>query len=102
MNTGKTPFCKGSREKRSKRQKTSACPRITQRHLSELVTKYKKDSIVANVPRSKHLSGTKLEGKYILEVPVQNKPIPQAVLERATKLEILIRDIEIKEYNTIP
>lgn len=47
----------------------------------------------------KALKGGRLKGELILEVPVQNKPIPQTILDEATKNRIIIRDINGKEYN---
>lgn len=45
------------------------------------------------------LRGSRLEGKPILEVPVQTKPIPKKVLDTATEKGITIRDVNGKEYN---
>lgn len=51
------------------------------------------------MPSSKELGGEKLEGIYILEVPVQGRPIPQDIINKANELKIIIRDINGKEYN---
>lgn len=48
---------------------------------------------VANVPSSGPLAGQLLQGQYILEVPVQTNPVPQAVLDAANKAGVLIRDV---------
>jgi hypothetical protein len=39
------------------------------------------------------LVGQKLEGKYVLEVPIQNNPIPQAILDAARNAEVVIRQV---------
>lgn len=45
------------------------------------------------------LKDGRLEGELILEVPVQTKPVPQAILDEANKRGIIIRDITGKVYN---
>ncbi len=40
------------------------------------------------------LKGGQLKGELILKVPVQNKQIPQTILDEATKNRIIIRDIK--------
>jgi len=40
-----------------------------------------------------------IDGQMILEVPVQNNPIPQSVLDEATKWDIDIRDVQGTVYN---
>ena len=42
--------------------------------------------------------GTRLDGRLVLEVPVQTAPVPRAVLDFATEHEIVIRDIAGKVY----
>jgi hypothetical protein len=56
---------------------------------------YKEDSIIANVETSKKygLVGQKLEGKYVLEVPIQNNPIPQAIVDAARNARVEIRQV---------
>jgi hypothetical protein len=56
---------------------------------------YKEDSIIADVQTSRNygLVGQKLEGKYVLEVPIQNNPIPQAILDAARNAEVVIRQV---------
>ena len=43
--------------------------------------------------------GRTLQGQQYLEVPVQNQPIPQAVLDAATDADVLIRDVAGRIYN---
>ena len=42
--------------------------------------------------------GETLRGQMILEVPVQEEPVPERVLRYAAKEKIKIRDINGKEY----
>ena len=69
-------------------------------YIKELTRKYTVGKSIANVPssRNKGLVGKKLEGKYILEVPVQNKPIPIDILNEARKNNVIIRDVNGKIY----
>lgn len=46
------------------------------------------------------LRGGRLEGKMFLEIPVQKGPIPQSVLTEATRLDIRIRDVTGRVYNS--
>jgi len=40
-----------------------------------------------------------MRGQQILEIPVQNKPIPQRIIDYANENNIIIRDVEGKVYN---
>lgn len=40
-----------------------------------------------------------MTGQLILEIPVQNKPIPQKVIDYANANDIVIRDVKRKVYN---
>ncbi|MBG9795714.1 hypothetical protein ABD76_25930 [Paenibacillus dendritiformis] len=69
-------------------------------YVRELAQKYSSGSKISNGPFNPNaLKGGRLKGELILEIPVQNKPIPQSVLDEATKNKITIRDINGKEYN---
>ena len=69
-------------------------------YVRELAQKYSSGSKVSNGPFNPNvLKGGRLKGELILEIPVQNKPIPESVLDEATKNKITIRDINGKEYN---
>ncbi|MGO4857873.1 WXG100-like domain-containing protein [Arthrobacter sp. 2MCAF14] len=61
-------------------------------YLKELQDKYAPGEIAAR-------TGRPIDRKWILEVPPQINPIPQNVLDYATKDEITIRDISGKLYN---
>jgi hypothetical protein len=68
-------------------------------YINELANKYPVGATIASVPSSGALAGAALRGQLILELPVQVTPIPQAVLDRANQLGIMIRDISGKVYN---
>lgn len=67
-------------------------------YINELPNKYPRGSQIADVPSSGTLTGQSLQGRYILEVPVQNGPIPQAVLDAANEAGVAIRDTNGKVY----
>lgn len=77
------------------------------RYLKELSNKYSPGSIIADVPSNKTglnkdifkaNNGNILKGQMILEVPVQKADIPPNVLEFAKKNDIIIRDVNKKNY----
>ncbi|MEX2316719.1 MAG: RHS repeat-associated core domain-containing protein [Pirellulales bacterium] len=67
-------------------------------YVQEAATKYAPGARIANVPTSGGLAGQELRGTLYLEVPIQVKPIPQKVLDAATKNRVIIRDVTGKEY----
>lgn len=71
-------------------------------YLRDLVRKYSPGEEIAGTPRNREhypeLVGKPLEGEMILEVPVQNRPIPRAILEKADELDITIRDTNGREF----
>lgn len=73
------------------------------KYLDEFVEKYPPGAHIAgDVPSSKKMGiSGKLDGQMYLEVPVQNTSIPQNVLKHASDNNIIIRDINGKEYNAI-
>jgi hypothetical protein len=68
-------------------------------YLNEIRRKYAPGRIIGDVPSSEGLVGKKLVGRMIMEVPVQNRPVPREVLEAATKRRITIRDTNGKVFN---
>lgn len=71
-------------------------------YIRELRRKYEAGSTIAStnsVPTN--LRRETLQGQQYLEVPVQNQPIPQAVLDFANAQErrVIIRDVAGREYN---
>ncbi|MDQ3735088.1 MAG: hypothetical protein M3400_14050, partial [Actinomycetota bacterium] len=71
-------------------------------HVQELVTKYPSGALVASTPstRASGLAGQQIKGRLILEVPPQEYPIPERVLDYATESQVLIRDWMGHEYNS--
>lgn len=69
------------------------------RYLSEVDRKYAPGTKIAEVPSAKDLAGKTLNGQKILEVPVQEKPVPQSVLDAANERNIIIRDPTGHAYN---
>ena len=76
-------------------------------YLKELSEKYSPGSVIADVPSNKvganagifkENEGNILKGQMILEVPVQEEPVPKRVLKYARDKNIQIRDINGKEY----
>ena len=77
-------------------------------YLKELSEKYSPGSVIADVPSNRvganagifeENGGKTLRGQMILEVPVQENPVPEKVLDYANKHYIKIRDIKGKNYN---
>lgn len=74
-------------------------PKTAIRYLQELARKYRPGRKIADVPSTdRSLVGKELEGRMILEVPVQKSPVPQAILDAAKELEIQIRDTDGRVY----
>jgi hypothetical protein len=70
------------------------------RYVRELGAKYTPGTPIADVPSTPPwLRGELLTGKQVLEVPPQSAPIPQTVLDEATRLNIEIRDVNGDVYN---
>ena len=76
-------------------------------YLKELSEKYSPGSVIADVPSNRvganagvfeENGGETLRGQMILEVPVQENPVPERVLKYARDKNIQIRDINGKEY----
>ena len=69
-------------------------------YINELDIKYPLGAKITDSPFNANvLRGKTLQGDKILEVPVQNKPIPQKILDMATEKKIIIRDVDGKVYN---
>lgn len=69
-------------------------------YIAEIGAKYPVGAKLSNVPTNVEngLVGQTLKGRYILEVPVQRKPIPIAYIEKADRAGVLIRDVKGKVY----
>ena len=70
------------------------------RYLAELQNKYAPGMRVANTPRNRELGigGRLLPKRQVLEVPTQQKAVPAAVIDEATRRRIVIRDEDGNEY----
>lgn len=70
------------------------------KHVREIVRKYPRGAAIADVPSTRRMGlvGQELRGRYFLEVPVQNTPVSQKVLDYARKYRVTIRDIAGHEY----
>jgi hypothetical protein len=68
-------------------------------YLDELARKYPPNARIAKVPSSGPLAGQRLRGQMILEVPLQTRPIPKAVLDHAKAKRIVIRDVYGNVYS---
>ena len=78
-------------------------------HVAEFAKKYAKGRLVAQVKSSgvqtggapatggQKLSGT-LQGEYVLEIPIQSKPVPVEVLAAAKSARVTIRDVAGNTY----
>ena len=77
-------------------------------YLKELLEKYSPGSVIADVPSNRvganagifeENEGNILKGQMILEVPVQEKSVPERVLRYANLRGIKIRDVTNHIYN---
>lgn len=69
-------------------------------YIDSLRQKYKPGQLIKNSAKNKELKlgGKKLQGKHVLEVPKQDQPIPQSILDHARKHDVVIRDVDGKTY----
>jgi Flp pilus assembly pilin Flp len=72
------------------------------KYLRELARDYPPGTVIADTPTNRDdlgeaMIGTTLDGDMILEVPVQNSPVPESVLREAERLDITIRDADGNE-----
>ncbi len=67
-------------------------------YINEIQKKYPVGAMIADVPSSGSLAGQQLQGRLILEVPVQNNPISQITIDAADNAGVLIRDIDGRIY----
>lgn len=71
-------------------------PETAKRYLSEAQDKYAPGELIKDSLRNRALGlgGLTLRGRLILEVPVQDKPVPEEILRHAARYRITIRDTE--------
>jgi len=69
-------------------------PQTAINYMREIERKYAPGTVIADVPtnRASGLAGERLRGQMYLEVPTQNAPVPQGILDEATERRIIIRD----------
>jgi hypothetical protein len=67
-------------------------PRTAHGYLDEIVSKYEPDTVIRS-NKYPDLDGKVLQGDMILEVPVQDSPVPANIIEHAQELDIAIRDV---------
>ncbi|WP_417360387.1 hypothetical protein [Gallaecimonas pentaromativorans] len=67
-------------------------------YITEIPKKYPVGATIAKVESSGSLADQQLQGSLILEVPVQQNPIPQSIIDAADKAGVLIRDIDGRIY----
>jgi hypothetical protein len=91
---------------RKNTQLAQVSPETAIGYLRMLSKKYPQGQQIANTEanrrifaNSPYLLGQPISGAHILEVPVQNAPVPRAVIEEANKRDIIIRDPNGTEYN---
>jgi hypothetical protein len=69
------------------------------RYLQQAYNYYRPGTIIAPVKSTlAALRKQPLKGQLFLEVPIQKKPIPKQILEKAQSLHIVIRDVAGREY----
>jgi hypothetical protein len=80
-------------------------PQTASNYLRELEHKYPPGTIIADVPSNRApsngqpgIAGQRLRGQMYLEVPTQNAPVPQTIIEDASRRRIIIRDEDGNEY----
>ncbi len=77
-------------------------PKTAVGYVREAARKYSPGEVIADVPSNRarlpHLIGKRLDGRLVLEVPVQKAPVPQAVLDVAKRHNVWIMDDAGKVY----
>lgn len=70
-------------------------------YIDSLRNKYKPGQLIKDSPRNRELElgGKRLKGEHILEVPKQENPVPQSIIDHANAHNVTIRDVEGREYN---
>jgi len=67
-------------------------------YLNEMSQKYSPGTIVPGTPKARanypELIGEPLTGRFVLEVPVQSRPVPEWALREAADRGVMIRDVQ--------
>ena len=71
-------------------------PEMAENYVNEMLDKYGPGNIVADTPRNRelypHLVGQRLQGQMVLEVSVQQSPVPEELAVWARRRGVTIRD----------
>jgi hypothetical protein len=67
-------------------------------YLQEARVKYSSGALIAETPAAGPLAGQRITGNIILEVPIQNAPVPPELLQYAHSRGIQIRDVAGKVW----
>jgi len=67
-------------------------------YLQEVRVKYSSGALIAETPAAGPLAGQRIRGNLILEVPIQNAPVPPELLQYAHSRGIQIRDVAGKVW----
>jgi hypothetical protein len=77
-------------------------PATAREYLNEIIKKYPVGEVIKDTAKARrdypHLVGEEISGKTYLEVPVQNRPVPEIILQHANAKEIIIRDVTRHVY----
>jgi filamentous hemagglutinin len=80
-------------------QLAEVAPGTARSYINEIADKYAPNTKIANTPSvPSALRGQLLQGEMILEIPPQNAPIPQQILDAAAAKNVLIRDSNGRIY----
>ena len=78
-------------------------PEYAEEYVNEFLDKYGPGNVIADTPANRalcpELIGKPLQGNLILEVPIQNSPVPTWLAEWARRWNITIRDPAGTVYN---
>ncbi|WP_062060924.1 hypothetical protein [Aquimarina longa] len=61
------------------------------KYIDEIAKKYKKGKAIQNTKRA---GAKELDGKYVLQIPKQNKDIPKKIVDYAKKKRVEIDEIK--------
>jgi hypothetical protein len=78
-------------------------PAYAEEYINEFLDKYGEGNVVSNTEANRanypELVGKPLQGQLILEVPIQDHPVPAELGEWARRWNIIIRDVAGTIYN---
>jgi hypothetical protein len=81
-------------------------PAQAEKHVNEILDKYAPGNTIADTPANNawypDLVGKQLAGEMVLEVPIQNAPVPPEFGDWAARMGVTIRDFNGQVLNDIP